>query len=230
MPTTADITNSSPDKDRPSIEGDCCSRLNYCGRNGSYCGDGCQSDFGVCGDSNISSDGSCGGSRGLTCRGSAEGNCCSARGFCGQTTDYCGDGCQAEFGDCYKSNSTSSRGSSSTSGTQTPSSSSDSEEPSSTQEEQQGASEEDDGSDDKKALKIGLGVGIPVGVLAIVGLAAFLFLRKRRQSGSQGDDETEDAEKKPVSPSHELDAPQKPVELVGNTQTAVELPADNYRR
>ncbi|KAL4983483.1 hypothetical protein BDW68DRAFT_181532, partial [Aspergillus falconensis] len=28
--------------------GDCCSRMGYCGGNASYCGDGCQSEFGSC--------------------------------------------------------------------------------------------------------------------------------------------------------------------------------------
>lgn len=46
----------------------------------------------------VSSDGACG--NGVTCLGSAFGDCCSAHGFCGGSADYCGDGCQAGFGAC----------------------------------------------------------------------------------------------------------------------------------
>ncbi|KAL2255308.1 hypothetical protein VTK26DRAFT_3646 [Humicola hyalothermophila] len=46
----------------------------------------------------VSADGTCG--QGVTCSGSRFGTCCSAHGFCGSTSDYCGDGCQPEFGAC----------------------------------------------------------------------------------------------------------------------------------
>jgi hypothetical protein len=46
----------------------------------------------------ISVDASCGGT--ITCQGSPFGNCCSAHGWCGTTTDYCGVGCQSAFGTC----------------------------------------------------------------------------------------------------------------------------------
>ncbi|KAK3688738.1 hypothetical protein B0T22DRAFT_512468 [Podospora appendiculata] len=46
----------------------------------------------------ITKDGKCGD--GLTCAGSAFGQCCSEHGWCGQTTDHCGVGCQAGFGVC----------------------------------------------------------------------------------------------------------------------------------
>jgi hypothetical protein len=46
----------------------------------------------------VSPDGNCG--QGVTCAGSRYGDCCSAHGFCGSTSDYCGDGCQAAFGNC----------------------------------------------------------------------------------------------------------------------------------
>ncbi|KAL9089466.1 MAG: hypothetical protein Q9165_005787 [Trypethelium subeluteriae] len=48
----------------------------------------------------VSLDGACGGSTGQTCQGSIMGNCCSAHGYCGSSGDYCGNGCQAEFGTC----------------------------------------------------------------------------------------------------------------------------------
>ncbi|KAI1861368.1 uncharacterized protein JN550_010898 [Neoarthrinium moseri] len=44
----------------------------------------------------VSTDGSCG--NGITCSGSAYGNCCSEHGWCGVDIDYCGDGCQIAFG------------------------------------------------------------------------------------------------------------------------------------
>ncbi|ORX77444.1 hypothetical protein BCR32DRAFT_295605 [Anaeromyces robustus] len=39
----------------------------------------------------------CGPSVGMVC---APGLCCSKYGWCGSTDDYCGTGCQSEFGDC----------------------------------------------------------------------------------------------------------------------------------
>ena len=44
------------------------------------------------------SDGVCGGQ--YTCAGSVYGDCCSGNGYCGNTTDYCGDGCNPLFGRC----------------------------------------------------------------------------------------------------------------------------------
>jgi hypothetical protein len=44
------------------------------------------------------SDGICGYQ--YTCLGSVYGDCCSAQGYCGNTTDYCGDGCNPVFGRC----------------------------------------------------------------------------------------------------------------------------------
>ncbi len=44
----------------------------------------------------ISDDGGCGD--GVTCEGSEFGDCCSQYGWCGASTDYCGEGCQPEFG------------------------------------------------------------------------------------------------------------------------------------
>ncbi|KAK3630809.1 hypothetical protein LTR56_017226 [Elasticomyces elasticus] len=37
---------------------------------------------------------------GYTCAGSAFGMCCSASGFCGNSTDYCVAGCQSPYGSC----------------------------------------------------------------------------------------------------------------------------------
>jgi peptidoglycan/xylan/chitin deacetylase (PgdA/CDA1 family) len=46
----------------------------------------------------VSTDGKCG--TGKTCLGSTYGNCCSAYGWCGSTSDHCGTGCQSSFGSC----------------------------------------------------------------------------------------------------------------------------------
>ncbi|KAJ8108265.1 hypothetical protein ONZ43_g6481 [Nemania bipapillata] len=44
----------------------------------------------------VSIDGSCGsGSGGRVCEGSGFGDCCSAHGYCGSTSDYCRSGCQS---------------------------------------------------------------------------------------------------------------------------------------
>ncbi|KAH7135758.1 Cupredoxin [Dendryphion nanum] len=47
-----------------------------------------------------SHDGTCG--NGVSCAGSMFGGCCSASGQCGSTPDYCGLGCQSEFGYCQE--------------------------------------------------------------------------------------------------------------------------------
>ncbi|KAK4960559.1 hypothetical protein LTR10_003455 [Elasticomyces elasticus] len=41
-----------------------------------------------------------GPAEGYTCAGSAFGMCCSASGFCGNSTDYCVAGCQSPYGSC----------------------------------------------------------------------------------------------------------------------------------
>ncbi|KAK4135981.1 carbohydrate-binding module family 18 protein, partial [Trichocladium antarcticum] len=81
--------------------GDCCSSGGYCGNTTAHCSAGCQSAFGNC-DGNsgtISTDGRC-GANGKTCTGSAFGECCSSGGYCGDTTDHCGAGCQSSSGTC----------------------------------------------------------------------------------------------------------------------------------
>jgi hypothetical protein len=44
------------------------------------------------------SDGICG--ENYTCFGSVYGDCCSANGYCGNSTEYCGEGCNSAFGRC----------------------------------------------------------------------------------------------------------------------------------
>ena len=45
-------------------------------------------------------DGQCGGNSGLTCEGSAFGQCCSIYGYCGQDDGYCGEACDPLAGKC----------------------------------------------------------------------------------------------------------------------------------
>ncbi|KAK8022208.1 peptidoglycan-N-acetylglucosamine deacetylase [Apiospora rasikravindrae] len=52
----------------------------------------------------VSPDGACG--TGVTCQGSSYGNCCSQNGWCGASIDYCGGGCQSQFGTCSNPDNT----------------------------------------------------------------------------------------------------------------------------
>ncbi|KAK8848875.1 carbohydrate-binding module family 18 [Apiospora arundinis] len=52
----------------------------------------------------VSPDGACG--PGITCQGSQYGNCCSQNGWCGASIDYCGGGCQRQFGTCISPDNT----------------------------------------------------------------------------------------------------------------------------
>ncbi|KAI6327834.1 hypothetical protein MCOR34_000336 [Pyricularia oryzae] len=94
--------------------GTCCSQYGYCGSTDAHCTGGCQSGFGSCSSGgggsqppppalNTSPDGTCGGNTGSTCAGSVFGNCCSSSGWCGNGDAYCGQGCQAGFGNCGSS-------------------------------------------------------------------------------------------------------------------------------
>ncbi|KAI1807368.1 carbohydrate-binding module family 18 [Daldinia bambusicola] len=93
----------------------CCSQYGYCGNSTNYCATGCQEKFGRCsgsggdGDGDGGDEGDGGTSPDLTCgnTGAGEhgyicptGDCCSQYGYCGNSTDYCGVGCQSAFGTC----------------------------------------------------------------------------------------------------------------------------------
>ncbi|KAL6604711.1 glycoside hydrolase/deacetylase, partial [Neocallimastix sp. 'constans'] len=89
-------------------KGKCCSKYGYCGTSDSYCGSGCQSEFGTCHGSNSTkktSNTKCGSDYGV-CPSNL---CCSKYGYCGTSDDHCQveRGCQSEFGRCgeYVSNS-----------------------------------------------------------------------------------------------------------------------------
>jgi len=79
----------------------CCSQHGWCGTSSSYCGAGCQPQFGQCDGvpstpSNISNNGKCGKGFGIC----PSGKCCSQYGWCGTTEEFCGTGCKPEFGKC----------------------------------------------------------------------------------------------------------------------------------
>ena len=81
--------------------GPCCSPSGYCGSGAAYCGTGCQRDFGTCSGSDSIppiDPFQCGPNNANNkC---TSGLCCSQSGWCGNSTDYCGAGCQSGFGDC----------------------------------------------------------------------------------------------------------------------------------
>ncbi|KAH8911276.1 hypothetical protein BR93DRAFT_989991 [Coniochaeta sp. PMI_546] len=93
----------------------CCSQYGFCGTGDSFCltSAGCQTGYSntrtACqapkSGTTVSVDGTCGttgaGKAGYRCP-STGATCCSAYGFCGNTTDHCSaaNGCQAGFGTC----------------------------------------------------------------------------------------------------------------------------------
>ncbi|KAF2258770.1 hypothetical protein CC78DRAFT_95840 [Lojkania enalia] len=85
-----------------SMFGQCCSSSGHCGSSIDHCGDGCQLGFGHCEKTQgkRTLDSTCGGRNGFTCQGSKFGNCCSQYNFCGSSAEYCGVGCQSDFGMC----------------------------------------------------------------------------------------------------------------------------------
>ncbi|KAH6665600.1 hypothetical protein B0J14DRAFT_491721, partial [Halenospora varia] len=106
---TCPVTNLSPDGScggtnkflcKGSLLGDCCIASGFCGSTTGHGNAGCQVAFGTCSTTGLSPDGACGGTNAYKCPGSGFGDCCSVNGFCGATTDHCGNGCQASFGSC----------------------------------------------------------------------------------------------------------------------------------
>lgn len=95
-----------------STFGSCCSDKGFCGATNDFCNPtaGCQSSYGSCSTNTsfISYDGKCGSTdpNKQVCVGSTYGSCCSEKGWCGGTSDYCGVGCQSAFGTCGGANTT----------------------------------------------------------------------------------------------------------------------------
>ncbi|KAK4213980.1 carbohydrate-binding module family 18 protein [Rhypophila decipiens] len=104
----------------------CCSQYGYCGTGDSFCltTGGCQTRFSNTTSSctaprsgtTVSIDGTCGttgaGKSGYRCPTGSTMGCCSAAGYCGNTTDHCdtAKGCQSGFGTCARSTGKRSRG------------------------------------------------------------------------------------------------------------------------
>jgi len=116
------------EEDGKCPEGQCCSKYGYCGTSDKHCTTGCQSEFGECKVASTtttksktttkttttkittttktslptSTNGKCGKSDGQC----PSGQCCSKYGWCGKTDEYCGKGCQSEFGQCKNTTTT----------------------------------------------------------------------------------------------------------------------------
>jgi peptidoglycan/xylan/chitin deacetylase (PgdA/CDA1 family) len=84
--------------------GNCCSAYGFCGSSATYCGTGCDTDFGACNprDPGVqdTTNGLCGKQFMATCANFGSKTCCSAFGFCGSESAHCGSGCQKGFGRC----------------------------------------------------------------------------------------------------------------------------------
>jgi len=112
LPTSTNDRCGKDDGVCPS--GKCCSKYGYCGKTDEYCGKGCQSEFGECKSTTTttstkkplptSTNDRCGKDDGVC----PSGKCCSKYGYCGKTDEYCGKGCQSEFGECKSTTTTTS--------------------------------------------------------------------------------------------------------------------------
>ncbi|KAK7527912.1 uncharacterized protein IWZ02DRAFT_352448, partial [Phyllosticta citriasiana] len=99
--------------------GSCCSEYGYCGTGAAFCGVGCQPLYGMCNSTVQSSPaapsstypaGACGPTAGgQNCENALSGPCCSQYGYCGTGDGFCGAGCQADFGLCNSTSSSSTR-------------------------------------------------------------------------------------------------------------------------
>eukprot|EP00474_Spongospora_subterranea_P005876 CRZ06334.1 hypothetical protein [Spongospora subterranea] len=86
----------------------CCSKYGYCGADPSFCGAGCQSQFGSCtnivpetsGRTTASSPASTAAKKCGPTDGKCATGCCSQFGYCGTTDEFCAAGCQSQFGQC----------------------------------------------------------------------------------------------------------------------------------
>ncbi|KAL4876415.1 hypothetical protein BJY04DRAFT_223049 [Aspergillus karnatakaensis] len=206
--------------------GDCCSAKGYCGKTDVYCGEGCQLDFGSCNDASkqtISKTGSCGATltSNVTCAGSTYGDCCSANGFCGEDSTYCGTGCQSEFGICGLNSITSISSSTSTSTSSSTSTSDPSA--SATIAPSQISDSSNDGL--SKGAIAGISVGASVAGCALIALLVWLLIFRKRTPDREEDTLIETF--KPPIPMQEMGVDVKRVhEMDGNnTRGAVELPA-----
>jgi len=84
----------------------CCSKYGYCGTTTDYCGNGCQTKYGICNlknaDESSDTDGRCGPNYGKC----PNNGCCSKYGYCGYDDSYCGTGCNPKYGLCNSTDGT----------------------------------------------------------------------------------------------------------------------------
>ncbi|KAM5351096.1 hypothetical protein ACJ41O_003819 [Fusarium nematophilum] len=84
--------------------GNCCSWYGFCGSSDTYCGTGCNWDFGSCkppeGEVHDTTNGLCGHQFKASCFNYGDKKCCSGWGFCGNSESHCKIGCQKGFGEC----------------------------------------------------------------------------------------------------------------------------------
>lgn len=87
-----------------SAFGNCCSFYGFCGKTDTYCGTGCDTDFGECNPTSDTTtdttNGLCGAQLKASCRNYGTKTCCSQYGYCGNSSGHCGSGCQSAFGTC----------------------------------------------------------------------------------------------------------------------------------
>jgi hypothetical protein len=89
-------------------EGFCCSRYGYCGKEDKYCNlnKGCQMDYGLCyeEDNGNNDDNENNKECGKGYGSCTNDKCCSSSGKCGTGDSYCNvnNGCQIDYGLCYK--------------------------------------------------------------------------------------------------------------------------------
>lgn len=219
-----------------STYGDCCSGRGYCGGTSDYCSptNGCQDGYGSCTTSAvISVDGRCGTQDSLhqVCIGSEFGSCCSVNGWCGNTTTYCGTGCQSAAGTCggagvtinTGSNATSSSSSTSTSSPTYTSSAASSTSSSATPQR----SELDDAKSSLKATQIGLGIVAAFLAVSLAAIVWLVFFRKRNTKTTPVQEHVEkphtDVEN---APSYSAHAPTSPTDMLSSVS---EAPQSSYQ-
>lgn len=188
-----------------STFGSCCSEKGFCGATNDFCNPtaGCQSSYGSCSTNTsfISYDGRCGSTdpNKQVCVGSTYGSCCSEKGWCGGTSDYCGVGCQSDFGTCGGANTTvqtnpdtsssaTTAAATSSKLSTTSSTSSGGPSSSSTNSADSANSASPDASNSRPSL-VGYqaAIGILCGIIAILSfiIAAFIFKRRPKQHPAQ---------------------------------------------
>ena len=186
--------------------------------------------------------------------GASMGNCCSSKGYCGDTAAHCSTGCQPEFGDCYSSS-----GNTTTAVTEPSAAPSTASVPAAAATSLSSTpSASVAPKEDSVTSSAGFKAGISVAVIAIaggvLGFGLWLWRRRRQLQGSDKNAEagfdTYDQKEMPTSTTpqpgiyHELHNERR-TELDGNSQrmteaygpaadknktaTAYELPVDGGR-